>query len=346
MFNKLATMKTKKQTLIFLGAAAAAFLALRAVKRQTSAYSFRGKVVVITGGSRGLGLVLARQLAAEGAKLAICSRTADKLEEAREELKSQSATVYAKVCDVTDMSQLEAFLAGVTRNVGPVDVLINNAGIIQAGPLEAMRLDDFEKAMNTHFWAPLYGMMAVIPSMKARGEGRIVNIASLGGKVSVPHIVPYSASKFALEGLSTGFQRELKKDGIVVTTVNPGLFRSGSVYNIGVKGQTQKEFAWFTTLASNLLTSSSVEETARRILDGCRYGEAEVITNLPARFLTVFNTVFPELTAELMSLTSEYVLPDPVSSPREEKGSESDSDLIPEHLRERAAEAAAKNNEL
>jgi NAD(P)-dependent dehydrogenase (short-subunit alcohol dehydrogenase family) len=341
-------MNKNKNKFLWLGAAAGAgaLLAFRAFKRKVQAYSFTDKVVVITGGARGLGLVLARQLAEEGAKLAICSRTPDQLENAKAELELTGTRVFAQVCDVTDKKQLESFLKQTAAHFGQIDVLINNAGIIQAGPLEAMRLEDFENAMNTHFWAPLYGMLAVIPEMRNRGEGRIVNIASVGGKVSVPHIVPYSASKFALVGLSNGFNRELKKDGIVVTTVNPGLFRSGSVYNISVKGQTEKEYAWFTIMGSNLLTSSSVENTAKQVLDGCRYGEAEVITNLPARFLALANTVFPELTADIMSLTTKLILPDPENDPKEEKGYENDSDLIPAHLRKRAAKAAAKNNEL
>ena len=115
---------------------------------------------------------------------------------------------------------------------GQIDVLINNAGVIQTGPLENMIIEDFENAMKIHFWAPLYTMLSVIPDMKARRVGRIVNIASVGGKVSVPHIVPYSASKFALVGLSSGFRHEMKKYGIKVTTINPGLTRSGSNFNI------------------------------------------------------------------------------------------------------------------
>jgi len=199
--------------------------------------------------------------------------------------------------------------------------------------------------MNIHFRAPLYSMMHVVPAMKARGEGRIVNIASIGGRVSVPHIVPYSASKFALVGLSKGFAEELRKDGIYVTTINPGLIRTGSVYNIKVKGQHEKEFAWFTTMGANLLTSSSIENTARQIVQACKYGEAEVITNLPARILALANDVFPELTADISGLITEYILPEPTAESTQKTGLESDSELVPEHLRERSAKAASENNE-
>lgn len=339
-------MKKKNRSIIWLSAAAGAFLAFRLLNRQRRAYDFKDKVVVITGGARGLGLELARQFAAEGARLAICSRTQEQLESAAAELISAGAEVFAQPCDVTDKSQLESFLEQVMNQLGPVDVLVNNAGVIQAGPLENTELSDFEEALNIHFWAPLYSMRFVAPIMKARGEGRIVNIASIGGRVSVPHIVPYSASKFALVGLSRGYAEELRKDGIYVTTINPGLIRTGSVYNIKVKGQHEKEFAWFTTMGANLLTSSSIENTARQIVQACKYGEAEVITNLPARILALANDVFPELTADISGLVNEYLLPDPTLDNLEKTGLESDSDLIPEHLRKRSAKAAAENNEL
>jgi short-subunit dehydrogenase len=208
-----------------------------------------------------------------------------------------------------------------------------------------MTLTDFEDAMNTHFWAPLYTMWATIPHMRDRSEGRIVNIASVGGKISIPHIVPYSASKFALVGLSGGFRHELKKDGIVVTTVNPGLTRTGSNKNILVKGQAEKEYAWFTAAGASLLTSSSVEKTARQIIEACRSGEAEVLTNIPAKILALANNIFPELTSDILSLTNQ-LLPEEVGNLENSRGYENESDLIPEHLQERANQAARENNEL
>ena len=338
-------MKKQNRSLIWLGAGAGALLALRAILKKINAYSFQGKVVVITGGSRGLGLAIARILAREGARLAICSRTVQQLKTASEELTSLGAEVQAVPCDLTDRKQAEAFIQSVKNHYGQIDVLINNAGIIQAGPLEAMTVEDFEKAMKTHFWAPLYTMLSVIPEMKARGKGRIVNIASVGGKVSVPHIVPYSASKFALVGLSRGFGHELKKDGIKVTTINPGLTRSGSNVNVLVKGQAEKEYAWFTTMGNSLLTSSSVENTARQVVEACRNGETEVLTNLPARLLTLANDLFPELTSDILSFSSQYILPDPTDNKTEKTGLESDSQLVPGHLRERSIKTALENNE-
>lgn len=342
--NALYFMKKKYRNLLILSAGS--WLLSKAVSKLKPAYSFKDKVVLITGGSRGLGLTIARMLAEEGAKLAICARTEDQLKTAYDELTGMGAEVLAITCDLTGEAQATGFVEQVFSHFGTIDVLINNAGIIQAGPLENMETADFEQAMKTHFYAPLHTMLAAVPHMKARGEGRIVNIASVGGKVSVPHIVPYSASKFALVGLSTGFRNELMKDNINVTTINPGLFRSGSNYNILVKGQHEKEFAWFTAMGANLLTSSSVESTARQVIEACRNGEAEVLTNLPARILAVSNAIFPELTSAVMGLANQYILPDATSDKTQLKGYEINPELIPEHLEKRAEKAAEEHNEL
>ncbi|HZB47373.1 MAG TPA: SDR family oxidoreductase, partial [Pyrinomonadaceae bacterium] len=217
-------MKEKqKEALILAAAGAGALLAARAFFRRRNEYDFRGKTVLITGGSRGLGLVLAREFADEGANVALCARDNEELERARQDLAARGARVFAFPCDVTDRAQVKELVEVVERHFGGIDVLVNNAGTIQVGPVEVMTLEDYEQAMNVHFWAPLYATLAVLPEMRRRGEGRIVNISSIGGKISVPHLVPYSASKFALVGLSDGLRAELAKDNVVVTTVCPGL---------------------------------------------------------------------------------------------------------------------------
>lgn len=140
-----------------------------------------------------------------------------------------------------------------------------------------MTLKDYEDAMKTHFWGPLYAMMAVLPEMRARRAGRIVNISSIGGKVGVPHLAPYCASKFPLTGLSQALHAELATDGIKVTNVCPGLMRTGSPRNATFKGQHRAEYAWFTISDSLPFTSISAERAARQILAACKRGEAEVV---------------------------------------------------------------------
>ncbi len=137
-----------------------------------------------------------------------------------------------------------------SHHFGRIDMLVNNAGVMHVGPLEHMAYGDYHQAMNVHFWGALHCTEAVLPYMRRRRSGRIVNIASIGGLIAVPHLAPYSASKFALVGYSDAVRAEVAKDGIRVTTVCPGLMRTGSAVNALVKGRHEAEFAWFGTLSS------------------------------------------------------------------------------------------------
>jgi NAD(P)-dependent dehydrogenase (short-subunit alcohol dehydrogenase family) len=186
-------------------------LAARALVRRFREYDLRNKTVLITGGSRGLGLIMARQMLQQGAHVAIIARDGPELTRARNYLEPDDERVLSVACDITDRDQVEAMVHTVQQSFGQIHVLINNAGTIQVGPAELMTLKDYEDAMNVHFWGPLYSILAVLPGMRQRREGRIVNISSIGGKVSVPHLLPYSASKFALVGLSEGLRAELAK---------------------------------------------------------------------------------------------------------------------------------------
>ena len=168
-------------------------------------------------------------------------------------------------------------VAAVSNRFHQIDVLVNNAGVIQVGPIEVMTHEDFELAMQAHLWGPLNTILAVLPSMRQRREGRIVNISSIGGKVAVPHLVPYSASKFALVGLSKGLRAELMKDNVVVTTVCPGLMRTGSPRNADFKGQHRFEYAWFSISDALPLLTVSAENAARQIVQACKRGQAELV---------------------------------------------------------------------
>jgi NAD(P)-dependent dehydrogenase (short-subunit alcohol dehydrogenase family) len=143
------------------------------------------------------------------------------------------------VCDVSERDAAQRLIERVVERTGSVDLLINNAGIIQVAPLEHLTQKDFEEAMAVHFWGPLYTMQAVLPVMRRHG-GRIVNVSSIGGKIGVPHLAAYCASKFALTGLSDAVRPELAKDRIYVTTVSPGLMRTGSPFNAWFKGHTER----------------------------------------------------------------------------------------------------------
>ena len=325
-----------------LGLMVGAGAALRFKRR----IKLRNKAVLITGGSRGLGLVMARELAAGGADVAICARDSEELDRARQELRAYGVDVLGILCDVTKRTQVEGMIQGITRHFGRIDILINNAGTISVGPMETMTVEDYEKSMNLHFYAPLYATLAVLPQMKRRRFGRIVNIASIGGKIAVPHLLPYSAGKFALVGFSEGLRAELEKDGIYVTTVCPGLMRTGSPRNATFKGQHRKEYAWFTISDSLPLASMSARSAARRILRACRDGEAEVMLNLPTRVATTLHGIFPGLTSELNAWV-HGLLPDPGGIGTERaRGYESESEWAPSKWTASTDAAAMENNEV
>src|SRR5262245_5045236 len=141
------------------------------------AFSFRDKSVFITGGSRGLGLELARILARERASIALVARNITALDAAERELIELGALVLKIPCDVRNQEEVQAAIGEAARNFGKIDVLINNAGIIEVGPFDQMTLQDYQNAMATHAWGPLYAILAVIPYMRNAGGGRIVNIS-------------------------------------------------------------------------------------------------------------------------------------------------------------------------
>jgi short-subunit dehydrogenase len=314
--------------------------------RKFTEYDLRGKTVLVTGGSRGLGLVLAREFANNGARVAICARDAEELEQATDDLAGRGAEVIAIACDVRNRNEVENMMNRIRERFGKIDVLVNNAGTIQVGPMEVMKHEDFEHAMKTHFWGPLNTILAVVPEMRERGDGRIVNISSIGGKIAVPHLVPYSASKFALVGLSKGLNAELRKDGIAVTTVCPGLMRTGSPRNADFKGRHREEYAWFSISDSLPVTAIKAERAARQIVDACKQGRAELVITVQAKMAVAFDALFPELSAEMLSLVNRF-LPGPGGiGERSAKGRDSKSSWSPSWLTRLTEEAAMNNNEV
>jgi short-subunit dehydrogenase len=209
-----------------------------------------------------------------------------------------------------DRAACDDLIRAAQERFGPVDILINNAGVIEVGPFRNQTIDDFAAAMDTHLGAPLYTMLAVLPTMRARSSGCIANVASVGGVVGVPHLAPYSASKFAQIGLSQALAAELAADGITHTSIVPGLMRTGSPDYALFKGRNRAEYAWFTLSDSNPLLSVSVDYAAGRILRALRRGEAQAVIGPTAQAAKVMNALFPESTATLLRIAAA-LLPRP-----------------------------------
>ena len=173
-----------------------------------------------------------------------------------------------------------------------------------------MTEEDFENAMATHFWGPLYLILEIVPVMRHRGFGRIVNISSIGGKIAVPHLAPYCASKFALTGLSDAVRAELDPYGIRVTTVAPGLMRTGSPLNAQFKGQHEAEYAWFKISSSIPGLTIAAERAARQIIDACRHGDPALTITPHAKVAAAANVFAPAAVARAMMLVTR-MLPSP-----------------------------------
>src|SRR5437867_3506178 len=320
-----------------------AWITARAIR--TSRYTLRDKVVVITGGSRGLGLVIARHICAQGGRVALIARNPDELARAKADLTARGGAVLTIQCDLLDAAQIEAAVHQIIDRFGKIDILINNAGIIEVGPLEHMTREDFERAMRLHFWAPYEFVSRIVPEMRMWGGGRIVNISSIGGKIAVPHLAPYSVSKFALTGFSDAIRAELARDNIHVTTVAPGMMRTGSHVNAKFKGKHAIEFAWFSASAGAPLISMNADRAARKILAACRRGQPSLTLTFAARGAILGNALFPNLTGHIMKLASRCL---PGTDKKEGDQSRSGAQLhrlTPKWLTHLADTATARNNE-
>lgn len=272
---------------------------------------FNGKVVLITGGSKGLGLIMARDIGKEGGKIVICARKQDELNLARKHLIHEGvAEISTHVCDVSNQEQVNRMIDDVKNKYGTIDILINNASSIQIGPFPNMTIHDFEQSLDVIFWGTLYPIMAVLPHMKERDHGQIVNITSIGGLIGLPHLTPYSSSKFASVGLSRGLHAELKRYGITVSTIVPGLMKTGSHINSLVKGKKEYEYSWFALSSQLPLLSMNPEKAAKKIIQAIRRRTSFYVVGMPAKLANFANNNFPSQFANYLSLVNE-ILPGP-----------------------------------
>jgi NAD(P)-dependent dehydrogenase (short-subunit alcohol dehydrogenase family) len=310
------------------GGIAAAAGAVNLYLRNSRRINLNGKTVLITGGSRGLGLVLARSFGDKGARVSICARSERELDRVRTEFAEAGKPLFAAVCDVGVRAEVGRLIASVQERFGDIDILVNNAGTILVGPVENQDTQLFEDVMQTNFWGPHYAIAAVLPQMKNRQFGRIINIASIGGKVAFPHLLPYTASKFALVGYSEGLRAELTQHNVFVTTVCPGLMRTGSPRNADFTGQPEKEYAWFAISDSLPLSSIAARTAARKILDACIHGDAEIHLGLTAKLGAMVQGFAPGTTAEILSLVNRYMPEPALGKPPVQKGTESETPVV------------------
>ena len=280
-----------------------------------------GAVVLVTGSSRGLGLAIASRFAQKPVNLVLTARSFEELQTAQATLLQRHAHLtpenfYLIAADLSKPSECQRMIAEAFSRFGRIDVLVNNAGIIEVGPIEVLTAEIFEKTMQVNFFAALHTVWAALPRLMSQSpvpgwgnRASIVNISSIGGKFSVPHLLPYSAAKFALTGFSEGLHAELRGKGVRVTTVCPGLMRTGGEDHAIFLGDVEKEKAWFQTCAKTPGIATTPEHAADEIYNAVAQGRAEITITPQAWLGARFAGIFPETLQWLNGVTNEYLLP-------------------------------------
>ncbi len=318
-----APVPTRRRNLELLawGAAGAAIgVGASALSERRRAGLMTGKVVLITGGSRGLGLQMAREFGASGASVVICARGREGLDRAVAELTGRGVNAHGVVCDVTDAKQIDALLDEAEQRFGRLDAVVNSAGTMRVGPQETLTDDHFRQAMDIMFWGPFHLSRAAVDRLRAT-RGSVVNITSIGAYLSVPHLLPYSTAKHAWAALSEGMAAETAGTGVRVTTVVPGLMRTGSHRGVVFSGDPEREYAWFALAAGLPLLSVSAEHAARRVVHATARRRGFLVISPAARVGLAVHGIAPGLTQEAMRWVG-WLLPDPPSHVEERLGSE------------------------
>lgn len=251
----------------------------------------RGATVIVTGASRGIGVHIARVLAREGMNLSLAARSADELDEVRTEMEALGVRAVATVCDVTVAGDRARLLERTEAELGPVDVLINNAGIEVVAHFETSNEDDLVRTLEVNLTAALLLTRAVVPGMLERGRGHVVNIASGAGKVGVPFGVAYSTSKHGMVGMTHALRAEYHGRPVGFSVVCPGF-----VTDVGM-------YARWSVRAPRIAGSARPEKVATVVRRCIVANKAEVIVNTPPlRPLVLLHNAAPRVTPAVLKV--------------------------------------------
>ena len=241
-----------------------------------------GGVAIVTGGSRGLGLLLAEGLGRRGMNLVLVARDAEELVVARRRLEHHGARVELVAADLEHPESAKRVVSAAIRRFGRVDAVLNVAGIITVGPEETLSVKEFRRAMEANFWSALRVTREAMPLLE-KSRGTVLNVTSIGGAIPVPHLLGYTASKFAMVGWSMGLAAEVAARGVRVVTVLPWLMRTGSFLHAEVKGRRTKEARNFALSSSLPVLTMSAHRAASRMLRALDRGERFVVVGTFAK---------------------------------------------------------------
>ena len=254
---------------------------------------FDHKIVIITGGSSGLGRALANRIVPAGAHVALVARDKKKLETVKEELillrKEPDQIIDIFSCDVSDETATRKTFQEIAQSLGDPDILINSAGILREGYFEKIPSETFREVMEINFFGIIHAIQAVLPYFKKKRGGRIVNIASLGGKMGSFGYTAYCSAKFALVGLTETLRAELKPEKIILHLVCPGEFDSPMVDDLNTY-RTHENKA-----VTQTVPVLSLDQVADEVMAGILKNRYLIIPGKAARMVEMSNRWFPFL---------------------------------------------------
>ena len=236
--------------------------------------------VLITGASQGIGRATALLFAQKGYDLVLAARQADRLQTVAQEVQALGRSALAVPTDVKEPEQVNTLAQKALAQYGSIDVLINNAGIYLSGPVEEFSLSDWHQAIDTNLWGYIHMIQALLPQFLERGSGTIVNLSSIGGKVPIPYLVPYSTSKFAVTGLTEALHSELAPKGIQVCGIYPSVIKSSLMERAIFRGKNDQDAQARREQLDQVLSTPVVEkpeDVAKAIWDAVKNQKSEVL---------------------------------------------------------------------
>lgn len=254
-------------------------------------------VVLVTGASQGIGRATALLFARKGYDLVLAARHPDRLQAVAQEIQNLGQSAIAIPTDVKDPQQVQALVAKALEHYSAIDVLVNNAGIYISGPVEAFSLEDWHQAIDTNLWGYIHTIHAVLPHLLTRGTGTIINVSSIGGKVPLPYLVPYTTTKFAITGLTEALHSELKPKGIHVGGIYPSIIKSDFLERAILRGNDQQDAQGRLDQLNQVLSTPVVEkpeDVAKAIWEAVRQQKEEVLVG-SANLSKAAYGVFPGL---------------------------------------------------
>lgn len=238
------------------------------------------ETVLITGASQGIGKATTQRFASKGYNVVLAARHADRLQNLAQEIESQGTAALAVPTDVRDPEQVKILVEKAIAHFGSIDILINNAGVYLLGPVEEFSLDDWHTCIDTNLWGYIHTIYAILPHFLARKKGTIVNVGSIGGKIPIPYQTIYTASKYAVTGLTEALHAELTPKGIQVCGIHPNFIKTDLMERAIFREKNQEDFQQRHDLVENAVKSpllETPEKVAQAILNAVKHQKSDVL---------------------------------------------------------------------